>query len=104
MLEIVNANFLAFEENTIEAQRTAHHKWARKIRNMLLIHQCVDSNIFKKIIEHKATKGVWKRWEIEEGQTAIFEETIREHADEWWKSNCRFILKISVADQSNKIM
>lgn len=28
---------------------------------MFLIHQCVDPNVFKKIIEEETTKGVWDK-------------------------------------------
>lgn len=50
--EIVNDGFLALEANATEAQRIAHREMSKKDRKYLfLIHQCVDSNVFEKIIE-----------------------------------------------------
>lgn len=57
VLEIMNDCFLALEANATEAQKTTHHELSNKEEKYLfLIHQCVDSNIFEKIIKLETTK------------------------------------------------
>lgn len=52
VLEIVNDGFSAFEANANEAQRFSHREMSKKDGKCLfLIHQCVNLNIFEKIIE-----------------------------------------------------
>lgn len=45
-------------ENASDAQKATHKDKMKKDRkSMLLIHQCVDLNIFEKIIEEEMGKG-----------------------------------------------
>ncbi|GAU51473.1 hypothetical protein TSUD_95880 [Trifolium subterraneum] len=60
VLEIVSDGVedLAAEAN--EAQRTLHREQKKKDgKGLFIIHQCVDSNIFEKIIEEETAKGAW---------------------------------------------
>jgi hypothetical protein len=60
VLEIVNEGVseLATKEN--ETQRTLHREQKKKDgKGLFIIHQCVDSNIFEKIIEEETAKGAW---------------------------------------------
>lgn len=56
----MNDGFLAMKTNEGKMQKTTHCDLSKNIEKWLfLIHQSVDSNIFKKIIEEETTKGVW---------------------------------------------
>lgn len=58
VLEMVNDGVPELAENATEAQRTAHRDQKKKdAKGLFLIHQCVDSNIFEKIIDQESAKG-----------------------------------------------
>jgi hypothetical protein len=49
-------------EQKNETQRTLHREQKKKDgKGFFIIHQCVDSNIFEKIIEEETAKGVWEK-------------------------------------------
>ncbi|MCI35091.1 hypothetical protein A2U01_0056312, partial [Trifolium medium] len=59
-LEIVTGGEADLAVNADEAQRTTHRKLKKKdAKGLFLIHQCVDPNIFEKIIEEEIAKGAW---------------------------------------------
>jgi hypothetical protein len=63
VLEIVSEGVpeLALEAN--ETQRTLHHEQKKKDRKgLFIIHQCVDSNIFEKVIEEEPQKEHGRRF------------------------------------------
>ncbi|MCH96555.1 retrovirus-related pol polyprotein from transposon TNT 1-94 [Trifolium medium] len=58
VLEIVNDSVQAIADNASESQRTLFHEQRKKARKgLFLIQQCVDPNIFEKIIEEEMGKG-----------------------------------------------
>ncbi|GAU25658.1 hypothetical protein TSUD_265850 [Trifolium subterraneum] len=58
VLEIVNDGVEDLVADANEAQRTLHRDQKKKDgKGLFIIHQCVDSNIFEKIIEEEAAKG-----------------------------------------------
>ncbi|XP_050875121.1 uncharacterized protein LOC127078732 [Lathyrus oleraceus] len=57
--EIMNDEVPALEENVSDVQKVAHNERTKKDgKSLFLIHQCVDSSVFGKIIEEETTKGV----------------------------------------------
>lgn len=63
--EIVNDGVPVLEENVNDVQQDRHKEERKKDGKwMFLIHQCVDPNVFKKIIEEETTKGVWDKLKI----------------------------------------
>lgn len=52
--------FLELEENDTNAQIISQCELIKKDgKGLFVIHQCVDSIIFEKIIEEETTNGVW---------------------------------------------
>lgn len=50
------------EANANDIQQATHKERKKKDGKCLfLIHQCVDSNVFEKIIEEETTKGTWDK-------------------------------------------
>lgn len=62
VVKIMNDGVLALEENANDVQQAAHKERRKKDgKYLLLIHQCVNSNVFEKIIEEEMSKGVWHK-------------------------------------------
>ena len=60
VLEIVTDGVEELAANADDAARTQHKELKKKdVKGLFIIHQCVDSNIFEKIIEEETSKGVW---------------------------------------------
>ncbi|KEH19665.1 hypothetical protein MTR_8g466040 [Medicago truncatula] len=60
VLEIVIYGIPALENNVTDAQMATHHEHKKKDwKGLFLIHQCVDLNIFEKVIEEETMKGAW---------------------------------------------
>ncbi|KAK2402327.1 hypothetical protein QL285_051858 [Trifolium repens] len=60
VLEIVNDGVGDLAANADETARTQHKELKKKdAKGLFIIHQCVDSNIFEKIIEEETSKGAW---------------------------------------------
>lgn len=52
--EIVNDVVPALEENVKDVQQDAHKEQRKKYgKGLFMIHQCMDPNVFEKIIEKK---------------------------------------------------
>ena len=61
VLEIVNDGVAELAADTNEAARTLHHDMKKKDgKALFIIHQCVDGNVFEKIIEEETAKGAWE--------------------------------------------
>ena len=62
VVEILNDGISQLEVNAMEAQTAAHKDQRKKDGKVLfLIHQCVDCDVFEKIIEEETTKGAWEK-------------------------------------------
>ncbi|GAU44417.1 hypothetical protein TSUD_100640 [Trifolium subterraneum] len=60
VLETVINGVAELAANAEEAARTHHHELKKKdAKALFIIHQCVDPNIFEKIIEEETSKGAW---------------------------------------------
>lgn len=60
--EIMNDRVLALEAIANDAQKTAHKEQRKKDgKSLFLIHQCVDPNVFEKIIEEETFKRAWDK-------------------------------------------
>ncbi|KAK2420730.1 hypothetical protein QL285_031434 [Trifolium repens] len=60
VLEIVTDGVEELAANADDAARTQHKELKKKdAKGLFIIHQCVDSNIFEKIIEEETSKGAW---------------------------------------------
>ncbi|KAK2365584.1 putative mitochondrial protein [Trifolium repens] len=60
VLEIVTNGVEELAADADEAARTRHKELKKKdVKGLFIIHQCVDSNIFEKIIEEETSKGAW---------------------------------------------
>lgn len=58
VLEIVNDDLSSMENNATDVQKTTHLESSKKDEKYtFLIHQCVDSKIFNKIIKEEMAKG-----------------------------------------------
>ena len=59
MVAIMNDGVSALEENVSDAQQVTHKEQRKKDgKAIFLSHQCVDPNVFEKIIEKDTAKGV----------------------------------------------
>lgn len=62
MAEIVNDGVPALKANANHVQKVTHKGQRNKDgKTIFLIHQCVDPNMFEKIIEEETSKGVWDK-------------------------------------------
>ena len=62
VVEIVNDGITALEDKASDEQIAAHRDKKKKDgKALFLIHQCVDSNVFEKIIEEETAKGAWDK-------------------------------------------
>ncbi|GAU44225.1 hypothetical protein TSUD_399890 [Trifolium subterraneum] len=60
VLETVINGVVELDANADEATRTEHHELKKKdAKALFIIHQCVNPNIFEKIIEEEISKGAW---------------------------------------------
>jgi hypothetical protein len=60
VLETVNDGVPDLAANADDATRTLHRELKKKdAKGLFIIHQCVDPNIFEKIIEEESVKGAW---------------------------------------------
>ena len=60
--EIVSDGVPALEVNANDAQQAVHKERRKKDgKGLFLIHQCVDPNVFEKIIEEETAKGAWDK-------------------------------------------
>ncbi|KAK2373515.1 hypothetical protein QL285_074546 [Trifolium repens] len=60
VLEIVTDGVEELAAKADVAARTQHKELKKKdAKGLFIIHQCVDSNIFEKIIEEETSKGAW---------------------------------------------
>lgn len=60
VIEIVNDGVPSLQENTKNSHRIANREQKNKdAKGLFLIHQCVDPNIFEKIIDQESAKGAW---------------------------------------------
>lgn len=76
VLEIMNNGFLSLQENATEARRTTHREMSKKYgKGLFLINQCVDSNVFEKIIEKEITKCVWDTLKMLYGENEKLKKT-----------------------------
>lgn len=58
MAEIVSDGVPVLEANANDVQKVAHKEQRKKDgKALFLIHQCVDPNMFEKIIEEEMCKG-----------------------------------------------
>ena len=58
MVEIVNDGVSTLELNIDYVQQAAHKERRKKYgKGMILIHQCVDLNVFEKIIKEETIEG-----------------------------------------------
>lgn len=56
----MNDGVPSLEANADDARQDAHKKRRKKDgKDLFLIHQCVDSNVFEKIFEEETVKGAW---------------------------------------------
>ena len=57
-VEILNDGASELETNATKIQKTAHKDQRKKDgKTLFLIHECVDSDVFEKIIEKETAKG-----------------------------------------------
>ena len=62
VVEILNDGISELEVDATEAQKAAHKDQRKKDGNArFLIYQCVDCDVFEKIIEEETTKGAWEK-------------------------------------------
>ena len=62
VVEIVNDGITALEDEASDEQTAVHRDKKKKDgKALFLIHQCVDSNVFEKIIEEETAKGAWDK-------------------------------------------
>lgn len=55
--KIVSDGVLALETNVNDVQKATHKEQRKKDgKTLFLIHQCVDPNVFEKIIEEETSK------------------------------------------------
>ncbi|MCI38788.1 retrovirus-related pol polyprotein from transposon TNT 1-94, partial [Trifolium medium] len=61
-LEIVTDGVGVLAEDADEEARTLHKEIKRRdAKSLFIIHQCVDPNVFEKIIEEETSKGAWDK-------------------------------------------
>ncbi|CAI8595324.1 unnamed protein product [Vicia faba] len=62
VVEILNNGVSELETNATEVQKTAYKDQRKKDgKTLFLIHQCVNSDVFEKIIEEETAKGAWEK-------------------------------------------
>ena len=62
VVELLNDGVLELEANATETQKTAHKDQRKKDgKSLFLIHQCVDFDVFEKIIKEETAKGAWEK-------------------------------------------
>ncbi|XP_050876797.1 uncharacterized protein LOC127080519 [Lathyrus oleraceus] len=60
VLDLVNDSYAALSENATDAQRNAQHEMRKKDQKALFyIHQCVDVDMFEKIVDSTTAKAAW---------------------------------------------
>lgn len=60
VLKIVNDGFMTLKTNVSKPQRASYCELRKKDeKDLFLIYQCLDLNIFEKIIAQETTKDVW---------------------------------------------
>lgn len=62
VVEIVSGGVHALETNANDVHKAVHKEQRKKDeKTFFFIHQCVDPNVFEKIIKEETSKRVWER-------------------------------------------
>ena len=60
VLDLINKSYVLVVKNATDAQRNAQHDMRRKDQKALFyIHQCVNVNVFEKIVDLTMAKAAW---------------------------------------------
>lgn len=60
VVDLVNEGYIVVVTDATEAQRNTHRETRKKDHKALLYnHQCVDMNVFEKIVDSTAAKAAW---------------------------------------------
>lgn len=97
---------MALEANATEVQRVALREISKKMgKSCSLIHHCVDSNVFEKIIEKETIRDVWVTLKkLYGGDEKLKKVKLQSLRKQYENLHCLVLLKDGGFDKPNKIV
>lgn len=109
MVEIVYDRLSTFETNANDTQKVAHKEQRKRdVKYLLYIHQCMDTNVFQKIIEEETIKGAWDKLKTLYGEDEKLKRvklrTLKDDPNETRRVSCKILLTSGAANKLDEVV